>query len=636
MDLLSVAIRDIRTGAIDIKFLSMSNISTVAAMSALNRAKTSSNIGKGIGVKGILKRSRIRTVGILASRAAAAIAIDGNLDGILGKDPRLVEMISAKLTTIFQSHGAVNLKSPLLRPRYSSSDKTIIGGPEEVLNKRGVSLYLSEDLTASFARAVGRGGQSASNLKRYEIDRVYHKSISGGHPRTSMEASFDIIQDDSSLKSYFLEAEAIAIASQAMSQLEIPTSRDLPFGARSPLWYLRLTNTRLADGILDICGIREEALKRMCLRLFTELTAPTPNLLFQFLAPGRRKRSGSREIQHSTRDEKLEDFLREAVLQHGMTKSAADNLKVFLQDCMPLPLNISLAINALKNSLASISKKHDGKEPDTRWFKRVEDAGRILNNLESLAKTLESIGMPSLFESHMNDDLENNSYNCPLLISLDLGLRQRRKHFHGQLFFQCIAIPSDYFDRSSPLNVTNDTILSSSGKGIKVAEGGRYDELVRKSRPPGNFGSALFNTYTAAAIPKCVGVRFSIGRMIELFYLETSLSNKILIESYDASKGSNADIGHELEVIRGSLGAPLNAMPQPIQCMVASANGLDTGTAKDRFIVSSKLWSMGISCEYLAQSGLMASLLKQQREALQGNDTSVSLTETSNMSYELL
>ena len=106
-----------------------------------------------------------------------------------------------------------------------------------------------------------------------------------------------------------------------------------------------------------------------------------------------------------------------------------------------------------------------------------------------------------------------------------------------------------------------------------------------------------------------------------------SLSNEILLKSYDASRGSTSDIAHELEVIRGSLGAPLNAMPQPIQCIVASDNGLDAETAKERFVVTSRLWSEGISCEYLAQSGLMASLLKQQREELKGDGTSVSLVE---------
>ena len=323
----------------------------VAATSAINRARSASNLGKRVGIKGILKRSRIRTVGIIASSAAAAISIDGNLDGVLGQDPRIVQMITTQLATIFQAHGAVHLKSPLLRPRYSSSDKTIIGGPAEVLNRRGVSLYLAEDLTASFARAVGRGGQSASNLKRYEIDRVYHKSISGGHPRTNLEASFDIIQDDPSLKSYYLEAEAISVASEVMSQLEIPNVGELPFEARSPLWYLRLTHTRLTDGILDICGVKDEQLKRLCLRLFTDLTAPTPSSLFELLHPPvRRKRTATRETIPLTRAEKLEEFLVAATANHRLTSSIAKKLRVLLHDYMPLPMNMNLAIKVLKDS----------------------------------------------------------------------------------------------------------------------------------------------------------------------------------------------------------------------------------------------------------------------------------------------
>ncbi|VEU40406.1 unnamed protein product [Pseudo-nitzschia multistriata] len=620
------AFRCIRNGTIDVKSLSMSNMSMVAATSAINRTRNATKLGKEIGIKGDLKRSRKQTVGILASRAAAAIAIDGNLDGVLGKDPRIVEMITTRLANIFQAHGAVHLKSPLLRPRYSSSDKTIIGGPAEVLNRRGVALCLSEDLTASFARAVGRGGQSASNLKRYEIDRVYHKSLSGGHPRTKLEASFDITQDESSLKSYYIEAEAISVVSHVMSQLEIPNTSDLPFGASPPLWYLRITHTRLADGILDICGVKGNALRRLCLRLFTEITAPTPSSLFQLLPrPAGRTRATSRDGPPVTRTEKLEQFIEAATRHHSMTSSVADKLRLLLKDCMPLPVNINKAIEVLKKAIeklkaaqVSLSKTFDGKELDSR---------KILNHLENLTKTLQSIGVRTAFDLHTADEKPStNGYNCPLLISLDLGLRQQRKHYHGQLLFQCIAIPSNYFNslRSTEdvVRTTNDSLLSSSGKGIKVAEGGRYDELVRKSRPPGNFGSALFNTYTAAPIPKCVGVRFAIGKLITLLYLETSLSNAAVVESFDAAKGSNANIGYEMGVIRGSLGAPLNAMPMPIQCLVSSGNGLDAETAKERLVVSSVLWSEGISCEYLAQSGLMANLLKQRRGECTGNSSS--------------
>jgi hypothetical protein len=71
----------------------------------------------------------------------------------------------------------------------------------------------------SSARAVGRGGVAASNIKRYEIATVYHKSVAGGHPRESLEATFDVIQDETNVSGYQLEAEAILVLCQAMSSL---------------------------------------------------------------------------------------------------------------------------------------------------------------------------------------------------------------------------------------------------------------------------------------------------------------------------------------------------------------------------------------------------------------------------------
>jgi hypothetical protein len=145
-------------------------------------------------------------------------------------------------------------------------------------------------------------------------------------------------------------------------------------------------------------------------------------------------------------------------------------------------------------------------------------------------------------------------------------------------------------------------------------QGGRYDDLVRKARPPG-IGST-FNSYRAAPIPRCVGVRFSIGRLVELVYTESTLSGATMLESMDT--GSSESI----EAIRASLGHPLNFMSQPTQSIVTSVHGLDAATLPERFLVAAKLWSSGISAEYLAQSGVLASLLKQQREENQGPGTS--------------
>ena len=147
------AIGDIRAGAVDpsnFQSLAMSASSLVAATSALKRARNSGRLGKG--GKLMLKRAAQRTAGILAMRAASAAAITGAMDGVHGADPIIVDQICDDLKSIFQIHGAVHLKSPLLRPRPGSMIEGATGGPAEVINARGAVLLLPEDLTASFGK----------------------------------------------------------------------------------------------------------------------------------------------------------------------------------------------------------------------------------------------------------------------------------------------------------------------------------------------------------------------------------------------------------------------------------------------------------------------------------------------------
>jgi hypothetical protein len=147
------AVSDIRAGSVNMSSvgsLAMSSVSLIAATSTLKRARNSGRLGKG-GKAAILKRSTQRTAGILAMRAATAAAVSGSLDGVHGADPSIVENVCIRLQSIFERHGAVHLKSPLLRPRpNSSTEGTIAGGPAEVINSRGAVLLLPEDLTAPF------------------------------------------------------------------------------------------------------------------------------------------------------------------------------------------------------------------------------------------------------------------------------------------------------------------------------------------------------------------------------------------------------------------------------------------------------------------------------------------------------
>lgn len=65
-----------------------------------------------------------------------------------------------------------------------------------------------------------------------------------------MEASFDIISDVHSAKA-FIQAEAILVLCRVMAIL-IPEERRTievpPIMLQSPIWFLRLSHTRLSEG----------------------------------------------------------------------------------------------------------------------------------------------------------------------------------------------------------------------------------------------------------------------------------------------------------------------------------------------------------------------------------------------------
>ena len=121
-------------------------------------------------------------------------------------------------------------------------------------------------------------------------------------------------------------------------------------------------------------------------------------------------------------------------------------------------------------------------------------------------------------------------------------------------------------------------------------------------------------------------MRFSIGKLIEIAYLDAALSSTssttegLLIS--DTTKFSLDK--HGIDVLRTSLAHPFNLMQSSIRCIVTGANALDGADSFDRFLVASQLWTEGISAEYMAQSGVINSFIKENREELLGAGTSVS------------
>eukprot|EP00550_Attheya_septentrionalis_P002446 CAMPEP_0198283486 /NCGR_PEP_ID=MMETSP1449-20131203/3055_1 /TAXON_ID=420275 /ORGANISM="Attheya septentrionalis, Strain CCMP2084" /LENGTH=1832 /DNA_ID=CAMNT_0043980097 /DNA_START=122 /DNA_END=5620 /DNA_ORIENTATION=+ len=613
-----------------VRSLAMSPSSLIAAASALKRANHVDKAGKG-GKDGEALRGAPQRVAVaLASGAATSAAITGASDGIHGADPRVIESICNWLQNIFISHGAVRLRSPLLRPRSPRNESQVyyagIGGPSEVINSRGTVLCLQEDLTVNFARAVGRGGVAASRVKRFDIDKVYHKSVVGGHPRETLEASFDIICEDPRINKEFLEAETIMIVCQVVgSILTLQTNRRLSTTSiPSPFWYLRLTNTRLADAVIELCGVtqQQESAKQACLQIFTSCSTFQPSRFGSSIkdANGNFVLFPSKKghyAQNGGGITEVDRLFEAAVQKENLSPVAAHRLRVFLsQDCLPLPERADDAIDALQRGIKRLRVLDSvaSKKLDSRRWKRYEDVARCLKSLRDLVRALMELGVTPL---NMGGSVVQEEGSSPMMppafISIDLGLRQKRKHMHGQLVYQAITLPDAYFENPISGEEDNDVLLSSIGSGTKIAEGGRYDDLVRKFRPPGNFASARFSNYTTAPIPTCVGVRFFVGKLVENLYTESMVvRDKLFLGERinTASDGLNEASG--MELMRKSLGHPLPSW-HAIKCVVAGANGMDCESSSERAVVAARLWAAGIAAEYVPQSGVIMGLLQQQK-----------------------
>lgn len=265
---------------------------------------------------------------IIAMNAASSAAVEGCAYGALGADPRVVEGLCRKLCGIFYSHGAVRLQGPLLRPTDPNDVDTSLNKPVDLLARRGSVLRLREDLCIPFARALSRGGSSTTNLKRFDINKVFSESDAGLHPKESLEASFDIIQDENTAISEFLEAETILVLCQAMSLLASRLNDSSSAVLKSPTWELKLTHTRLSDAIMDLMFVpTSEAIRNCCLNIFTTImTCPPQELCNQGRKPANQKTCEMK----TQKQEFLDKCIETAVIVEKLPKKSGKRLRAFL------------------------------------------------------------------------------------------------------------------------------------------------------------------------------------------------------------------------------------------------------------------------------------------------------------------
>ena len=587
-DMLMRAISEVRSGVAPTSVLAMSDSSLIAATAALKRAGNTTKSGKGT-----MKRATQQTTGVLAMRAATAAAVTGSVDGVYGADPIVVEKLCARLRSVFEHHGAVRLKSPLLRPRIDQSNSNVTGGPVELLDSRGVALQLPEDLTGPFARAIARGGGAATNVKRYEIERVYHKGLAGGHPREALEATFDIINENHSCSLQF-RMETLVVAREVMSLLPCPQPQLPCLKTRAVPWFIRINHTRLSEAILDLCLVPvQDNVRKEALSILGQCTSCTVYQIKNTLMneTSRKEKPGAFGARVGKLIEELESRFE---IHKGLKR-----LRNFIIECGALSSHGGKSIEQLKQAVAKLRTVDGSRKMESKLLKRFEDAARSLKSLRDTVEAAEEILRPLV--SQPNES--GCSKLSPLFVCIDLGLAQhRKKHYHGGIIYQCIVVP-DGFLASTDKDESHESLIASSGMGVKLAEGGDYSDLVRRHRPPGNFASTFLSTYSSSPVPFACGVRVSVGKLVELAYVE-AVSRTGPSASNDQSGSS------ELQHIRDMLGHPPT---EPIQVLVTSINGMDTAALRERFEVARLLWSAGISAEYVPHGGIMLDLLQRVR-----------------------
>ena len=124
----------------------------------------------------------------------------------------------------------------------------------------------------------------------------------------------------------------------------------------------------------------------------------------------------------------------------------------------------------------------------------------------------------------------------------------------------------------------------------------------------------------------CAGVRFAVGKLVEVAYVEATVSSQGEKDVTDFSQ--KFSLGRQgVDFLRKTLGHPLK-MSSSVRCVVASPNGMDSSSSSERLLVAARLWAEGISAEYVPQSGVMLSILKRlKEESHRDGSTSVSRYE---------
>jgi eukaryotic translation initiation factor 2-alpha kinase 4 len=122
----------------------------------------------------------------------------------------LLNSVLDYLRLVYRKHGAHEFNPPLLVPKNIFSE---LRNTVTMMNVDGSIVELPYDLTYPFARWISR--RPVDYLKRYSIEHVFRKNITGGQAKGLLESDFDIVHSGLNGK-YVFEAEVIIAVSEVL------------------------------------------------------------------------------------------------------------------------------------------------------------------------------------------------------------------------------------------------------------------------------------------------------------------------------------------------------------------------------------------------------------------------------------
>ena len=459
--------------------------------------------------------------------------------GTAQDDPRLVAWVREKVTAAFQKAGAAEIGTPIFSPSESGLKTS-----HEVLDREGTVLEARGDLLKGFARCVARAG-AVGAIRRYDVSTIYQKAAKGGGPVERLNAEYSVVMDSDGKAETIGKREAVAEVECLLVAEDVMRAIGEGWIAE---WLIEVGNARLEELILDLMGFEGTEIRHKVAGIVAELT--------------KMKKKGKGIWEEKNR---LLEGIRGLVGEEVLGR-----LRLFLSpQLMPLAANPVEAVDSIMQSAKQVAQNMDS----TATKPEVRKSQRLMNAIsEQVTGTKHSLELYA----------ENRVVGKGGSILFEIGGGSwRGMGFNGLCW--------------------SAWIYGINKTGIKVAEGGRFDELVRRTRPPGNFGTSLTNEYTTARIPICAGARFHLDDVLlamrKWALMERSKSGDVV-----------AQHGAVLQTIRVSLGHPLPLMQHVAktnlpQVLVCSTGGMEEDTLVERCSVAWGLRRGGVRAEYQSQVG---------------------------------